>query len=130
MALRLLLWCAIFGWAVYKIRTSADVAAGSELALAPDLRVLERPADVAARAVPGPLIDPEALARGLDAVRQAGPGCGAHGVELAVEVGPEGLTRATLTGQVPDDAAACLTRAVWSQEWPAGPGQMESAVAF
>lgn len=130
MALRLVLWCAVFGWAVYKIRTSGDVAAGSEMALAPDLRVLERPADVAPRAVPGPLIDPEALTRGLDAARQAGAGCGARGVELDVEVGPEGLTRATLHGQVADEAAACLTRAVWGQLWPAGPGQMESSVRF
>ena len=67
----------------------------------------------------------------VDAIRPwRDSGCGAHGVELAVEVGPEGLTRATLTGQVPDDAAACLTRAVWSQAWPAGPGQMESSLAF
>lgn len=130
MALRLVLWCAVFGWAVYKIRTSGDVAAGSQMALAPDLRVLERPADVAARSVAGPILDPEGLSRGLEAARQAGAACGARGVELDVEVGPEGLTRATLVGQVADDAAACLTRAVWAQAWPAGPGQMESSVRF
>jgi hypothetical protein len=142
MALRLLLWCSLFGWAVYKIRSDDNVAAGAQMSMAPDERVLERPLSAAitpvavtpAAVVPaaalGVMIDPEALSARLEAARKAGIGCGAKGVELRVRVGPEGLQSAVLKGNVGDEAAACLTRAVWERAWPAGPGEMESAVSF
>jgi len=131
MALRLLLWCGLFGWAVYKIRSDDSVAAGAQMSMAADERVLERPESAAPPDVTtGAMIDPEALAAGLYAMRNAGIACGAKGVELRVRVGPEGLQSAVLKGKVGDEAAACLTRAVWTQRWPAGPGEMESSVAF
>ena len=136
MALRLLLWCSLFGWAVYKIRSDDDVAAGAQMSMAPDERVLERPLSAAVPAAAmggaamGGMIDPEALTEGLEAVRKDGLRCGAKGVELRVRVGPKGLQSAVLKGNVGDEAAACLTRAVWEQTWPAGPGEMESAVSF
>ncbi len=131
MALRLLLWCGLFGWAVYKIRSDDDVAAGAQMSMAADERVLERPSTVpTSPAAAGPMIDPEALAISLEAMRNAGASCGAKGVALRVRVGPEGLQSAVLQGKVGDEAASCLTRAVWAQSWPAGPGEMESSVAF
>lgn len=136
MALRLLLWCSLFGWAVYKIRSDDDVAAGAQMSMAPDERILERPLSAAVPAAAlggaalGEIIDPEALTVGLEAVRKDGLRCGAKGVELRVRLGPEGLQSAVLKGNVGDEAAACLTRAVWEQTWPAGPGEMEGAVSF
>lgn len=106
-AVRLVIWCLLFGWAVWKMRSNADVAAGANMALAPAMRVLERPTDVPvdSRDAGDAVIDPEALQSGLQIAAKAAKACGAHGAVLTVTVGRAGLLRAELRGQVPDDAA-------------------------
>lgn len=133
-AVRLLIWCLLFGWAVWKMRSSDDVATGASMALSPEVRVLERPSDVpvptASSNPTGPpaFVDPEALQTGLEAAASAAKACGVHGTVLVVTVGGSGLQRVELQGQVPDAEAACLGRAVWQGRWPAGAGEMEAQI--
>lgn len=133
-AVRLVIWCLVLGWAVWKMRSSEEVATGASMALSPEVRVLERPSDVSAptesASLPGPpaFVDPEALQRGLEAAANAAKACGAHGAVLVVTVGGSGLQHVELRGQVPDAEAACLGRAVWQGRWPAGTSEMEAQI--
>lgn len=129
-AVRLVIWCLLLGWAVWKMRSNDDVATGASMALSPEVRMLERPLDVPAApsAVATGLIDPEALQTGLEAAADAAKACGAHGAVLVVTVGGSGLQHVELRGQVPDAEAACLGRAVWQGRWPAGTSEMEAQI--
>lgn len=132
-ALRLVLWCALLGWAAWKIRTSKEAVTAADAAPTSAERVLARPAGdaapIGAESSLG-MIDPEALQRGL--VRAAGEAraCGVRDAVLTVTVGPGGLSRAALRGDVADSAADCLARAVWALAWPAGTGEMEAETAL
>lgn len=131
-AVRLVIWCLLFGWAVWKMRSSDDVATGASMALSPEVRMLERPLDVpvSTASLPGATgpIDPEALQTALAAAANAAKTCGAHGAVLVVTVGVSGLQHVELRGQVPDAEAACLGRAVWQGRWPAGTSEMEAQI--
>lgn len=129
-AVRLVIWSVLLGWAVWKMRSSDEVATGASMALSPEVRMLERPLDVPAApsAVATGFIDPEALQTGLEAAADAAKACGAHGAVLVVTVGGSGLQHVELRGQVPDAEAACLGRAVWQGRWPAGTSEMEAQI--
>lgn len=135
-AFRLVLWCVLLAWAAWKIKTSKEGATIPDATDAPPAvaeRVLQRPdaEPGAPAATAGPtsaLIDPEALQEGLEHAADEGRACGVRGGVLTVTVGPGGLARATLRGDIADGPASCLARAVWAGAWPAGVGEMEAEV--
>lgn len=132
-AFRLVLWCVVLAWAAWKIKTSKEAAVAVDVPAVSAERVLDRPAGAP---VAGPagvgsaVIDPEALQRGLERAAGEARACGVHDAVLIVAVGPGGLSRASLRGQVADSAADCLARAVWLGAWPAGVGEMEAETAL
>lgn len=132
-AFRLVLWCAVLGWAAWKIKTSKEaVPPTADVAPTSAERVLARPAGSTEPSDAGAagVIDPEALQRGLERAAGEAHACGVHDAVLTVTVGPAGLSRASLRGDVADAAAACLATAVWGGAWPAGAGEMQAELAL
>jgi len=132
-AFRLVLWCVMLAWAAWKIKTSKEAAIEVEVPVVSAERVLARPAGAQAVERVGSssgVIDPEALQRGLDRAVGEARACGVHDAVLTVAVGPGGLSRASLRGQIEDGAVDCLARAVWLGAWPAGLGEMEAGTAL
>lgn len=123
LAVRLLLWSALFGYVVWRL-------SGQELptALAPGVRSLVPTSRPPAPATMAPaIVDPADLAQALAAAGGAGAVCGATGTTLNVRVGPAGLERAEVVGAVSDEAALCLTVAIWKLNWPRGEQEIETS---
>jgi hypothetical protein len=96
-ALRIVVWLAVLGWAVWIMRQPVAT------------RVLSRPEVVPAPSASSDLAG--ALALVVAAACPVPPG-----TRLTVQVGAAGLIQASVDPPVPD--ATCLTRAVWGTAWP------------
>jgi len=123
---RLVLWTAVFVWAIWKMQDFAmqDVAVPDFLGLplvATEPVAIPLPAPAASPGEPpADLVDPAAAVAAMDAVAKAGAACGVAG-ELTVTLGPAGPVAAFLDAKgAPVDAAAlaCLGTAVSAGAWP------------
>ncbi len=107
IAVRLLVWSAIFAWAVWKMGPHVNKPNGSW--------PLTRPTDAAASAPPVDLPDVEAALQHLDRVALEARNCPAKGV-LRVRIGATGLVEATLEGS---GDTSCVAAVAWRAPWPA-----------
>lgn len=148
LLVRLVLWGAVFGWAVFKIRDLGsgavavpELLSGPPPAAAPaPVRVpLPRPDDLPAAtpAAPAPEGELAAAVAARDAALATAATCGLSG-ELGVAVGPAGIASAWFV-EVPSapppaspsaDGHACAARAAWSAPWPALPTLVEFSGAL
>lgn len=122
---RLVLLGAVLAWAIWKMGAEEDRAAAMAVHPLPPPDGRAAPAGD-----PPPVVDPEALARALDAARRAAAACEAGPGTLTVRLGPPGLLDATFTGPLEDARSACLAAAVWSQPWPRGAQELTTELAW
>lgn len=107
IAVRLLVWSAIFAWAVWKMGPHVNKPNGSW--------ALTRPTDAATSAPPVDLPDVEAALQHLDRVALEVRNCPAKGV-LRIRLGTTGLAEATLDGS---GDTSCVAAVAWRAPWPA-----------
>lgn len=122
LALRLAIWTALLGWALWKMNATSTPAAPVQAA--DPTHTLARTPNLPVRTPATAALDPLALHDALGLARAEATRCGIGSGTIRATVGATGLLRAEVQG-ASDSQRACLAPAIWALPWPAGLGEME-----